>query len=91
MSDILNELSKYVNEQFDGTTPVQFMNHIDKIMTQLDEIEDFAQRNVHIKEFKDVILRYSQAMRESAVLSAEVFQEYSNEVERKKNEEPFLF
>lgn len=75
MSDILTEISRFVEP---NATPNQFMKSIDKIFVELDKMETFTTMNVE-GSFKKVLLNNNQNMRERAVLSAEVFQEFVNQ------------
>ncbi len=79
MSDILNEISKFVAP---NPTPNEMLKRTEAIFKQLDAMESFIRMNVHTKESKTVLLRYNQAMRESAVLSIEAFQSYMEIIDR---------
>jgi hypothetical protein len=73
MADILNEISRFVEPK---PTTGQFVKKIDRILTQLDGIDDYVQKNIEDKSTRDIILKHSQAMRSSSITSLEVFQDY---------------
>ena len=78
---VLNEISKYVETK---PTPKKFMRFITHIFTDLDGEEEFIRKNIEDDETKKVLLRYNQAMRESAVLSAEIFQDYVDKLNKEQ-------
>ena len=79
--DILNEISKYVDT---NPTPIKFMRFIEHIFKDLDGEEEFIRKNIEDADTKKVLLRYNQTMRESAVLSAEIFQEYVDKLNKEQ-------